>query len=93
MNTIDMPTYQDLLWPTLRALETTGGSASNEELSAQVAAIMNLSDEIQDIPHKDGPMSEVDYRAAWARTHLKAFGAVDNSSRGIWTITDTGRQI
>ncbi len=87
------PTYKDLLWPTLKALEKTGGSASNEELSEQVASIMNLPDEVQDIPHKDGPLSEVDYRAAWARTHLKLIGAVDNSARGVWTLKDRGRQI
>lgn len=88
-----VPTNKDLLWPTLKALEATGGSASIEELSEQVAAIMNLPDEIQDIPHKDGPMSEVDYRAAWARTHLKSIGAVDNSARGVWSLTDMGHRL
>ena len=46
-----------------------------------------------DILHKDGPRSEVDYRAAWARTSLKFVGAVNNTSRGIWTITEDGRKI
>ena len=27
-----MPTYEDLLWPTLKALESIGGSASIQEL-------------------------------------------------------------
>ena len=78
MTSATMPTYKELLWPTLKALEATGGSASIEELSDQVAVILNLSDDIQDIPHKDGPRSEVDYRAAWARKHLKAISAVNN---------------
>lgn len=69
------------------------GPLSIQELSEQVAADLALSDEILDIPHKDGPQSEVDYRAAWARTHLKLVGAVDNTSRGIWTITEGGRRI
>ena len=88
-----LPTYEDLLWPTLRALEDRGGSASIQELSEHVARELALSNDILDVLHKDGPNSEVDYRAAWARTHLKFVGAVDNTSRGVWTITEVGREI
>ncbi len=87
------PTYVDLLWPTLRALEDLGGSASIQELSEQIASALALSDETLAVPHKEGPETEVDYRAAWARTHLKYVGEIDNPSRGIWTITEIGRQI
>ena len=88
-----IPTYEDLLWPTLKALETQGGSASIQELSEQVAIDLKLTNEILDKPHKNGPRSEVDYRAAWARTHLKLVHAIDNTSRGLWTITEVGRGI
>ena len=88
-----IPTYEDLLWPTLKALEKAGGSASIQELSTQVAMDMVLPDEVLDVLHKDGPQTEVDYRAAWARTHLKMVGAIDNTSRGVWTITDKGRGV
>ncbi len=37
--------------------------------------------------------TEVDYRSSWARTNLKWIGAIDNTSRGIWTITDIGIKI
>ena len=88
-----IPTSADLFWPTLNALEARGGSASIQELVEQVTADLLLPDEILDIPHNDGPKSEVDYRAAWARTRLKQVGAIDNTSRGIWTITEMGRRI
>ena len=88
-----IPTYEDLLWPTLKALETRGGSASIHELASRVATDMALPDETLDIFHGDGPQTEVDYRAAWARTHLKMIGAVNNTARGVWTITDKGRGI
>jgi restriction system protein len=88
-----IPTYEDLLWPTLKALEKAGGSASIQELSTQVATDMALPDEVLDMLHKDGPQTEVDYRAAWARTHLKKVGTIDNTSRGVWTITDKGRGV
>ncbi len=88
-----IPKYDDLLWPTLQALKMGGGSATIQELSEQVASDLELSDEVLDIPHKNGSRSEVDYRAAWARTHLKYVGAAANTSRGVWTITEIGRGI
>ena len=94
MNNNQMPTSEALLWPTLKALEARGGSASILELSEQVATDLALPDEMLDILHgKNGPKSEVDYRASWARTRLKFIGAVDNTARGVWTITEVGRGI
>ena len=88
-----IPTFEDLLWPTLKALEGSGGSASIQELSSRIALDMALPDEVLDVPHKEGPQTEVDYRAAWARTHLKMIGTIDNTARGVWTITDRGRDV
>jgi restriction system protein len=93
MSEIPVPTYQDLLWPTLKALEETGDSASNEELSESIARIMKLPDAVLEVPHNDGPLTKLDYRAAWARTHLKFINAIQNSERGVWNLTDVGRQI
>ena len=89
----EIPTYKDLLWPTLKALEFRGGSASIQELVEQLSLYLKLPDRILDTIHNDGPRTEVEYRSAWARTHLRIIGAVDNTSRGIWTITERGRQI
>ena len=33
------------------------------------------------------------YRLAWARTYLKSVGAVTNTSRGVWAITEHGRAL
>lgn len=88
-----IPGYQDLLWPTLQVLKSRGGSASIQELSEHVARELDLADDVVEILHSDGPQTEVDYRAAWARTNLKWIGAIDNTSRGIWMITDIGRKI
>ena len=88
-----IPTYDDLLWPTLEALKDSGGSASIQELLEDVTRDLALPDEVADIAHNDGPQTEVAYRLAWARTHLKWVGAVDNTARGVWTITPAGRAI
>jgi len=88
-----VPTYDDLLWPTLEALKNSGGSASIHELLEHVTRDLGLPDEVSDIAHNDGPQTEVAYRLAWARTHLKWVEAIDNTARGVWTITPDGRAI
>ena len=88
-----MLTQMDLLWPTLKALEVRGGSASIQELFEQIANDLDVPDRLLDRLHGDGPQTEVEFQAAWARTGLKRAGAIDNTRRGIWTITDKGRHI
>ena len=90
---VRVPPYSDLLWPTLLVLKARGGSASIRELEENVASLLRLSDEVVEMPHGAGPQSEVNYRAAWARTHLILIGAIDNTSRGVWAITEHGRSI
>ena len=90
-----IPTYMDLLWPTLKVLEALGGSASIREISEELASYLNLPDSILDIPHnpKYGSESKFDKNAGWARTYLRNVRAVDASSRGVWVITELGRKI
>lgn len=90
-----IPTYMDLLWPTLKVLGALGRSASIREISEELASYLKLPDSILDIPHnpKYGSESEFDNRAGWARTYLRKVGAVDISSRGVWVITELGRKI
>lgn len=90
---VDMPTPADLKWPILRALEALGGSASIQELDDRVAADLSIRGAVLDVVHGNGPQTEFAYRCAWAYTGLKQIGAVDNSARGVWTVTEAGRQI
>ena len=46
-----IPPFEDLLWPTLKALEGIGSSASIQELSSRIAMDMGLPDEVLDVPH------------------------------------------
>lgn len=88
-----VPTFDKMLWPTLQALQALGGSGTIQEIEAKVIEIMALTEAQMSVLHKGGPQSEVSYRLAWARTYLKKAGAIDNSSRGVWTITDKGRKL
>jgi len=52
--------------------------------------MQGFPEEVQGVMHKEGPLTEIEYRLMWSRTYLKGAGAINNSQRGIWTITDTG---
>jgi restriction system protein len=92
-SSVQLPTWKDLLWPTLEAIKELGGSGTIQEIEAKVAPLLQLTEDRQAVLHKDGPDTEVNYRLAWARTYLKGVGALTNSSRGVWAITDLGHQM
>lgn len=84
-----VPTYDKMLIPTMEALKLLGGSGSIEEINEKVYEVMQFDEEILSIPHNEtGVQSKVDYKLAWARTYLKKYGLIENSSRGIWSLID-----
>jgi restriction system protein len=89
----DIPKFDELMLPTIEALKALGGSASNEELHDWIADHLALPAEIRDRPHGDGTTTELRYRLHWARSYLKAFGAINNSERGVWTLTEAGVKV
>ena len=90
----EMPSYRDLINPTITALQELGGSGKINEIYEEVLKILSLSDEIIDFPHSDkSSQSEIQYRLAWARTYLKKYGIIDNSSRSVWVILPQHKDI
>lgn len=84
-----MPTYDQLMEPTLKALESLGGSGSIEEITDEVIQLLNLPEAITSQLHKpeQSNRTELDYRLAWTRTYLKKSNLIENSARGIWAFT------
>lgn len=87
-----MPQYHELMWPTLVAIRAAGGSATVEEIVDAIGEDMDLPKNVQEALHKEGPMTELGYRAAWARTYLKGMAFVENRARGVWAATPNGMQ-
>ena len=55
-------------------------------MEAEVANLMQLSDDdISEIQY--GSRTKYNYNMAWSRTYLKGTGYLQNSDRGIWTLT------
>ena len=85
-----VPTYDELNWPALEALRRLGGSATIAEHLTQVIEDQNIPESISVIPHGKSGRSELEYRLAWARTALRRCGYVENSARGVWSLTEAG---
>lgn len=81
--------HDDLFNPTLKAIHNLGGSGSINEIEDEVASILNLSDEQVNEIHR-GNTTKLTYRLAWAKNYLKHYGLLENSSRGVWSLTEEG---
>ena len=84
--------YHELFNPTLTALHQLGGSGSVGELEEQIAKDLQLTDEQINEIHR-GNTSKFTYRLAWARNYLKRYGLLENSSRGVWALTEDGLKL
>ena len=87
--------FDDLMNPVLQALKQLGGSGTNEEINNKVAEIAKIPSEQLEVLHnpEKGGMTEIEYRLMWTRTYLKKYGLIDNSSRGVWSLTAQGNRV
>jgi restriction system protein len=95
MNNTKLPTFDQLMNPLLGALRALGGSGSVDEIYAKTVEMTGLSEEILAQLHdpEKSSQTEVAYRLAWARTYLRKYGLLENSSRGVWALTDKAKKV
>lgn len=95
MADITLPSFDDLMNPLLQALRVLGGSGSIEEIYAKTIEITGLSEEVLAQLHdpEKSSQTEVGYRLAWARTYLRKYGLLENSSRGVWSLTEKAKSL
>lgn len=77
--------------PLIRVLRDLGGSARSAEVYQAIVARMDLSDETLSETMQSG-QTRLYNQVAWARFYLAKAGLIDASSRGVWTLTEKGRQ-
>src|SRR5713101_2567355 len=74
--------------PLLKAIHALGGSGTIAEINEKVLELENFPKDVLSVEHLDTGQSEVEYRLAWARSYLKKYGILQNSSRGVWSLTE-----
>jgi len=86
-----MPTWDEFMAPVLQVLES-GKDRRYRDLWQAVVDRLSLSDDIKSEKMSSGG-SRAENRINWATSHLFHANAVDRPSRGVYRITDIGRQI
>jgi restriction system protein len=77
--------------PVLDALRELGDSGYPKEVTEKVTKNLNISEEIRQKTNRSG-VSNFYNQVAWARQHLVYAGLIDDSKRGIWVLTSSGRE-
>ena len=87
--------YHDLMNPVIQALKSLGGSGTIEEINSKVAELAKIPSEQLEVLHnpEKGGMTEIEYRLMWTRTYLKIYRVIENSVRGVWSLTERGSKI
>ncbi len=89
-----LPTYDHLIWPTVEVLRQLGGSGTIQEIESKVHEMQGHTDaQIAELHAPNRSLTEIGYRLMWSRTYLKNYGAIENSSRGIWALTPKGQDL
>lgn len=86
---LSIPTFDSMLLPMITALQSLGGSGTNEEIYEKVVQLLNIPDDVLEILHGSTSQNEVEYRLGWSRTYLKKYGLLQNSARGVWSLVST----
>jgi restriction system protein len=93
---IVLPSYREMLHPTLVVLDQLGGSGHKDEVNERAIALLGVTDEqlsVEYPPTSRAHGSKVMHRLAFARSSLKLAGALENSKRGVWALNDRGREL
>ena len=88
-----VPAFDEMMNELLQAMKELGGSGTIREIDKKTIEILKLPPAILDIMHPKTSKTEIEYRLAWTRTYLKFYGLLENSTRGIWSLSPQGRAI
>ena len=88
---VAIPGIADLMLHALKAVHRLGGSALRSEILEHVRTSARLTDEQIAVVFPRSGRSKALNRAEWAIYWLKAIGALENSTRGVYTTTPAGR--
>jgi restriction system protein len=88
-----MPTYRELIYPTLRAVASLGGSAQGGEITDALTELLGATSEQLAVTYDGRPKSVLIDRMEWARSYAKLGGALDSPRRGLYVLTNLGKSI
>lgn len=84
---VDVPAYNDMMKELYQAMKDLGGSGTIQEIDNRTIEILNLPSDVREVMHNGSSKTEIEYRLAWTRSYMKKVGILENSTRGVWTLT------
>ncbi|MFH1951589.1 MAG: restriction endonuclease [Pseudomonadota bacterium] len=87
-----IPDFQSIMLPLLKFC-ADGAEHTNREGIDALAQEFSLTEEEQKQLLPSGQQCVFDNRVGWARTHMKMAKLLENTSRGVFRITNRGKQI
>jgi restriction system protein len=86
------PKFVQFFSPVIEALKELGGSGRPSEVRDVIAKQLSISEQDR-TELLEGGAPRFDNQVAWARFYLVKAGLVDSSRRGVWSLSDKGREI
>jgi restriction system protein len=86
------PKFVQFFSPVIEALNELGGSGRPSEVRDVIARQLNISEQDR-TDLLEGGAPRFDNQVAWARFYLVKAGFVDSSRRGVWSLSDKGREV
>lgn len=88
---MSIPDFQTVMLPLLRDLQQ--GSRQSQESAESLAIYFALTPEERAQRLPSGKQTTFTNRLAWAKSHMKAAGLIESPARGVYQLTDRGREI
>lgn len=87
-----IPDFQSIMLPLLKFC-ADGKEHTNRECLDHLVQEFGLTEDEQKELLPSGQQCVINNRVAWARTHLKMAGVLENTRRGVFRITESGQKI
>ena len=79
--------------PVIEALKQLGGSATPAETRERIIVNEELTEEEISATRGKNNVNKFENEVAWARNYLVAAGYIDKTRKGIWTLTEEGKNV
>lgn len=89
---IDKLRQEDFYFPILVALEELGGSGQVEEINNRVFETIQLDYADLAATYEKSGSSMATHKIAFGRTYLREAGLLKSEGKGLWVLTETGRE-
>ncbi len=86
------PQFVRFFWPLIRSLQKLGGSGNASEVIQMIVQDEMIPEDVQQEKLKSGGL-RVNNQIYFCRQYLVWAGYVTSSSRGVWTLTESGQSL